>query len=182
MAVRHVLAQADIRDDEQLRQFLLQEPHRLLDDSFVRVGAGGLGIFRRPECRTAAPPAPPPRGPRRPRAPVHRVKAGKRRAWRRWAGAISVPLRTNSGSTNCPACSRVSLTISRKTGDCRSRRGRYSGKPSHKTQAHAHSLGAAERQASVALPRGPEALGGHGVGREAWRRMTPGPRRVPLRL
>ena len=45
MAVLHVFAQADIGDDEQLGQLLLQQPHGLLDDAVGGVGAGGFGVF-----------------------------------------------------------------------------------------------------------------------------------------
>ena len=45
MPVRHVFAEADIRDDEQRGQFLFQQPHGLLHDAVLRVSAGSLVIL-----------------------------------------------------------------------------------------------------------------------------------------
>ena len=45
MAVAHVFAQAHVRDDEQRRQFLFQQPHRLLHDAVLGVSAARLLIF-----------------------------------------------------------------------------------------------------------------------------------------
>ena len=45
MAVLHVFAQADVRDDQQFRQFLFQQPHGLLDDAVFGVSAGSLRVL-----------------------------------------------------------------------------------------------------------------------------------------
>ena len=45
MAVLHVFAQADVRDDEQRRQFLFQQPDGLLHDAVLRVSAGSLRVL-----------------------------------------------------------------------------------------------------------------------------------------
>ena len=45
MAVAHVFAEADIGHDDQIRQFLFQQSHRLLHDAVAGVGAGGLFIL-----------------------------------------------------------------------------------------------------------------------------------------
>ena len=46
VAVRHVFAEADIRDDEQFRERAFQFANGPLDNAVSRVGAGGPGILR----------------------------------------------------------------------------------------------------------------------------------------
>jgi hypothetical protein len=45
MAVFHVFAKADVRNDEQFGHFLFQQPHGLLYDAFDSVSAGSAGVF-----------------------------------------------------------------------------------------------------------------------------------------
>ena len=45
MAVLHVFAQAHVGDDQQRRQFFFQQPHGLLDDAVLGIGAGGFRVF-----------------------------------------------------------------------------------------------------------------------------------------
>ena len=45
MSVLHILAQAHVRDDQQRRQFLFQQPHGLLDDSIFGERARSLGVL-----------------------------------------------------------------------------------------------------------------------------------------
>ena len=127
MAVLHVFAQADVRDDQQRRQFLFQQPRRLLDNAIFRVSAGSLRILfvgnaeqqdggnaERVRRRRLA-------------QQLHPAKAGKRPAWRRLARRNFCPARANSGRTSCSTLKRVSPTSRRSAADCRSRRGRYTG-------------------------------------------------------
>src|ERR1035441_8658651 len=45
MAVLHIFAQANVSDNQQLGQFLLEQAHGLLDDAIGGIGAGSFGIF-----------------------------------------------------------------------------------------------------------------------------------------
>lgn len=45
VAVLHVFAQADIGDDQQRWELLLQQPDGLLDDAIARRGSAGFQIF-----------------------------------------------------------------------------------------------------------------------------------------
>ena len=45
MSVLHVFAQANVRNDDQRRQFFFQQSHGLLDDSIFGESAGSLRVF-----------------------------------------------------------------------------------------------------------------------------------------
>jgi hypothetical protein len=126
MAVLHVFAQAHVRDDQQRRQFLFQQPHRLLDDAVLGVSAGSLRVFfvgnaEEQNGRHAE---------RVGRAASRKISSGE--SWKT-PGMASMarrnlrPLRANSGRTSCSTLKRVSQTSRRSAGDCRSRRGHPSG-------------------------------------------------------
>lgn len=45
MPVAHVFAKADIRDDEQFRQFFLQQPDGFLNNAIAGIRTGGALVF-----------------------------------------------------------------------------------------------------------------------------------------
>ena len=128
MAVAHVFAQAHVRDDEQRRQFLFQQPHRLLHDAVLRVSAARLRILfvgnaeqqnRRHAERV-----------RRRGLAQNFIRRQLKHAGHGVHGRrIFLPARANNGSTSDETFNDVSATSRRSAGEVRNRRGREMGNP-----------------------------------------------------